>query len=109
MPARYLVVITGNVGHCSAAARMAQDLAQHIVMVFVPVPRLAQPPAIKDIADKEQMLATRATKEVRQEIAARTPRPEMGVRDENAAIERSSTRNDGSVHVVRDLLEFSCG
>ena len=68
--AKHLVVVAGDVGDFGAAARVAEDLAQDLVMVLVPVPGLAQPPAVDDVADQEQFLAGCAAQEVGEEIAA---------------------------------------
>ena len=67
---------------------MAQDLTQHVVMAFVPVPGFAQPPAIDDVADQEQMLAAGAVQKVGEEIAAGAARAKMRVGNKYAAVGR---------------------
>ena len=94
--AEHLVVVAGDVGDLGPAARLAQDLAQHLVVVFVPVPGFAQAPAVNDVTDQEQMLAAGAPEKVREEVAARAAGAEMRIRNEYAAIEESSAGGNGA-------------
>jgi hypothetical protein len=77
---------------------MAQDLTQHLVMAFIPVPRLAQTPAIDDVTDQEQVLAAGAVQKVGEEIAAGAARAKMRVGNKYAAVGRSHARGDRYVH-----------
>ena len=113
--AEHLVVVAGDVGDLGPAARLAQDLAQHLVVVFVPVPGFAQAPAVDDVADQEQMLAAGAAEEVREEVAARAAGAEMRIGNEYAAIERSRAGDDRGIHagmqqirrIVVDKVKFA--
>jgi hypothetical protein len=51
--AEHLVVIARDIRDGCAGARLANDLAQHFVVRFIPVPGFAQPPSVDDVADEK--------------------------------------------------------
>ena len=73
--AKHFVMIAGNVSDLGAAAGMPQNLPQHLVVVFVPIPRFAQTPAVDDVTDQKQILRGGATQEIGEKIAAASPCP----------------------------------
>ena len=97
----HLVVIAGDVGDLGAASGETQDLPQHVVVVLVPVPGLAQPPPVDNVADEIQMLTGGAAQEVSEEVATGATGTKMRIRDKYAAVEWPCAGNDGCVHVRR--------
>ena len=84
--AEHFVVVAGDVGDRGAVLGHAQDGAEHAVVVGVPIPGLAQAPAVDDVADQEQILAAHPAQEVGEEIAAAALRSEMSVGNEHGTV-----------------------
>jgi hypothetical protein len=105
--AKHLVVVAGNVGDLGARPRMPQDQPQHLVVMRVPVPGLAQPPAIDDVADQIQLLAAHAFQEIGEKIGPAAAGAEMHVGDEDAAVAFAGSGNDG-VHAGDVSCDASC-
>ena len=78
---------------------MAQNLSQDLIVMLVPVPRLAQPPTVDDVANQEQILTTGPAQEIGEKIAPSASRAEMNIGDEHAPVERPNSRNDRGVHM----------
>ena len=55
--AQKLVMVSGDILDLGTLAHLAQQLLDHIVVFLGPVPALAQPPAVDDVAD--QIIAVR--------------------------------------------------
>ena len=73
------VVISRHVDNAGSAVDLAQDLMQHGCMGFGPIPSARQPPAIDDIAHKEELVAWGAGQKRRQGIGLAAPGAQMHV------------------------------
>jgi hypothetical protein len=63
------------------------DLAQDFVVMFIPVPRLPQSPAIDDVANQIEVLTTCAPQEVGKELAPASAGAQMGIGNEYASVD----------------------
>ena len=84
--AEHLVVVAWDIQHLGAIAGVAQHQLDHLIVHAVPVPGFAQTPAVHDVADQEQILATEGAEKMGQEIASAAACPEMRVGDEDTAV-----------------------
>jgi hypothetical protein len=76
---QHLVMVAGDQHHASAAVRHLEHPADHFVVGFGPVPALAQPPAIDDIADQIERLTFVRTQEIEQQLGVAAARAQVDV------------------------------
>ncbi len=62
------VVVARNVNDARSLAGLAQQLLDNVVAALRPVPVAAQPPAIDDVADKNDGLGFMIAQEIQEEI-----------------------------------------
>ena len=100
--AEHFVVVARNVGDRRPALGHAQDRAEHAVMVGVPIPGLAEAPAIDDVADQEKVLAVHPAQEIGEEVATAALGSEMGIRNEHGTVVEGAVGTN-SVHATEYL------
>jgi hypothetical protein len=79
-------VVAGDEDHAGAAVRHLEDAAHDFVVGVRPVPALAQPPAVDDVADEVERLALVRPQEVDQHVRVAAARAEVDVRDPDRAV-----------------------
>src|SRR5205814_10424683 len=68
-----------------ALARLAQQLLDDVVVALRPVPGLAQPPAVDNVADQIEVFGVGELEEVEQRVGAAAAGAEMDVGDPDRA------------------------
>ncbi|MNW08290.1 hypothetical protein D3C71_2050510 [compost metagenome] len=79
-------MVAGDVIDLHALARPAQDLLHHVVVRLRPVPRLAQTPAVHDVADEIEVVGLVVLQEIEKILRLASPRAQMDVGDPDAAV-----------------------
>ena len=83
-------MVAGDVGDGGAVTGVTKDVPDNPVVLRVPIPAFAQPPAIDDVADQEQEVSGHRPEEVRQKIRSRALGAEMRVGNENRPVVMST-------------------
>jgi len=73
-------MIAWNVDYPSAFARLTQNLLHHVDVLPRPIPVLAQPPAVDDVAEQVCEIGIVVTNEIEQESGLATARTQVDVR-----------------------------
>jgi hypothetical protein len=93
--AQHLVVVAGDEHDAGAAVRHLEHAADDLAMRVGPVPALAQPPAVDDVADQVERLALDRAQEVHQHRGVAAARAEMDVGDPDGAVLALGTERTG--------------
>ena len=84
--AEILVVVSGNENHFRTLARLAHDFLDHVVVQLVPIPFLAQRPAVDNVAHEIEPFALGFAQEIKQRRGLGAARAEMEIRDKNRPV-----------------------
>ena len=84
--AEILVVVSGNENDLRAFARLAHDFLDHVVVQLVPIPFLAQRPAVDHVAHEIEPFAFGFAQEIKQRRGLGAARAEVDIRDKNRPV-----------------------
>lgn len=78
---KILVVVSGDVDYPRSFAGFSKDFLNNVIMSLFPIPRLAKPPEIDDIADQVEVIRFRLPKKIQQHVGIAASGSEVNVRD----------------------------
>ena len=73
-------MVAGYVGYLGSLTRLTQNLLYDIVVALLPIPVLAQLPAINDISDQIELIGFIVLQEVEEKLCLAARRAEVDVR-----------------------------
>src|SRR5271165_5711692 len=81
-----LVVVAGNEHHPRAAADLAQEFLDHIVMRLRPVPAGAEAPAVDDVPDQIDRVSLDMAQHIQDKMGLAATRSQVQVRQEQRPV-----------------------
>lgn len=97
--AQRFVMVAGNVDDLGSFTRLAEQLLNDVVVALIPIDRLAQPPAVDDVADQVQVLGFGMAEKIEQELGLAAARAEVDIGDPDRAV--LSGRDAAALEAVR--------
>jgi len=93
--AQHLVMVARDEHHAGAAMRHLEDAAHDFVVLIGPVPALAQPPPVNDVANQVERLAFDRAQEIDEHRRVAAARAEVNVGNPHGAILALGTKTLG--------------
>ena len=81
-----LVMVARHEDHPRAAAHLAQQFLDDVVVRLRPVPAAAHPPAVEDVADQEVGVGLVVAQEIERQLGLTAARAEMKVGEKNRPV-----------------------